>query len=191
MGTLKALKRRPNNKHHNPCWSQHREVEPTIPSNISLRETFDKHEPPRKQLASRRNSESTSKYLRSLLTLGNEGARRYTIAAGKTRPVAPVQVGPHGAEFRGVLVKTFNQARETRPSLPEEGDNGEGNSKREDVQDHISNTIRRRNKTAIPQQRPRIPPYHCVDPYEAKNRSKRRRRNEGIARERRKDQKQG
>ena len=126
-----------------------------------------------------------------MLTLGNEGARRYTIAAGKTRPVAPVQVGPHGAEFRGVLVKTFNQARETRPSLPEEGDNREGNSKREDVQDHLSNTIRRRKDTAIPQQRPRIPPYHCLDPYEAINRSKRRRRNEGIARERRKDQKQG
>ena len=90
MGTLKALKRRPNNKHHNPCWSQPRKVEPT---NISLRETFDTHEPPRKQLASRRNSESTSRYLRSLLTLGNEGARRYTIAAGKTRPVAPVASG--------------------------------------------------------------------------------------------------
>ena len=83
------LKKRPNNKHHNPCWFQPRKVEPTIPSNISPRETFDTHEPPRKQLASQRNSESTSRYLRSLFNLGNEGARRYTIAAGKTRPVAP------------------------------------------------------------------------------------------------------
>ena len=75
MGTLKALKRSPNNKHRNPCWSQPRKVGATIPSNSSPRETFDTHEPPRKQLASRRKSESTSRYLRSLLTLGKRGRK--------------------------------------------------------------------------------------------------------------------
>ena len=90
-GYPRTLKRRPNNKHRNPCWSQPRKVGATIPSNISPRETFDTHEPPRKQLASQRNSESTSRYLRSLFTLGNEGARRYTIAARKTRPAAPIE----------------------------------------------------------------------------------------------------
>ena len=127
MGTLKALKRRPNNKHRNPCWSQPRKVGATISSNISPQETFDTHEPPRKQLASRRNSESTSRYLRSLLTLGNEGARRYTIAAGKTRPVAPIEKDSAEQEnkseevWNAILDDTGSRGRENTSDRPRAG----------------------------------------------------------------------